>query len=391
VKSYDVVVVGGGLIGTSIAFELAAQKLRVALLDRQQPGREASWAAAGMLSPGPDAPEALPLVPMARESLLLYPDFVSSIEEASGKQVAFARQGAFQIFNDPDGAAKRDRLLAHYSELGLAAEFISTESARAVEPSLNPDANAIAWLSNEATVDPRLLIDAALAAAKNRGVEIFISHAVASVLAESGRCTGVVVGGQKMAATYVVIAAGSFCAGIGEDAVQGAIGIAGYAPAHPVRGQMMALRSNKVKLQKVLRSERGYIVPRADGRIIAGSTIENVGFAKNTTQEGLRTIFDAAIALAPDLAEAEIVETWAGLRPGTPDHLPIIGPTDIPGLLIATGHYRNGILLAPVTAKLIGDWIVEGKARFGADRFSPLRFAAAISRGTAAKSAPATP
>jgi glycine oxidase len=156
-----------------------------------------------------------------------------------------------------------------------------------------------------------------------------------------------------------------------------------------VRGQMLALRSTKVQLKKVLRSEHGYIVPRADGRIIAGSTLENVGFVKENTKEGLRQIFDAAIALAPALAAAEIVETWAGLRPGSPDQLPIIGPTDIPGLLIATGHYRNGILLAPVTAKLICDWIVEGKTNFNAQKFSPLRFSAATSQPKLGRGIPA--
>jgi glycine oxidase len=390
VKNYDVLVVGAGLIGSSIALELASQKLQVALLDRQQPGREASWAAAGMLSPGPDAPEDLPLVPLAKESLRLYPDFISSIEEASGYRVAFVREGALEIFHDSDGAAKRDQLLAEYTELGLVGAVISPEAARASEPALNPNVNAIAWLAGEATVDPRQLIEAAIAAAKNSGVTILTSQSVTSVLAESGASI-VVANGQKISAGNVVIAAGSFCGSIGQDAARGAIGMARYAPTHPVRGQMIAMRSKKVKLKKVLRSEHGYIVPRTDGRIIAGSTLENVGFNRETTQEGLRKILDAAIALAPGLADAEIVETWAGLRPGTPDHLPIIGPTDIPGLLIATGHYRNGILLAPVTAKLIGDWIVKGKARFSADRFSPLRFATAISRATAAKSAPASP
>jgi glycine oxidase len=384
VKTFDVVVVGGGLIGSAIAFELAGQKLRVALLDRQQPGREASWAAAGMLSPGPDSPAGLALVPLGKESLRLYPDFVSAIEEASGKTVAFTHQGTLEIFDGPDGSARRDRLLARHAELGLPAELISGESARSIESALNPGVDAIAWLPGEAVVDPRILVDATLAAATNRGVEIRASCAATAVLGKADRCTGVIVGGQKIASEHVVIAAGSFCGSVDGDSVPNAIRVSRYAPTQPIRGQMIAMRSSKVKLKRVLRSEHGYIVPRTDGRIIAGSTLENAGFVKDTTATGLQSILDAAIALAPSLAGAEILETWAGLRPGTPDHLPIVGPTDIRGLLVATGHYRNGILLAPVTAKLIREWMVDGKTTFSAERFSPLRFSE-TSRGASAK------
>jgi glycine oxidase len=389
VNKFDVIVVGGGLIGGSIAFDLAAQKIRVALIDRQQPGREASWAAAGMLSPGPDSPEALPLVPLAKESLRMYPDFVRAIEDASGLSAAFAQGGAFEIFCGPAGVGDRDKLLSRYSELGLVAESVAIGSARAVEPAISFESRAVVWLPDEATVDPRLLVNATIAAAKNSAAEILSGHAVNSILTEGGRCTGVVAGGQKISADQVVIAAGCFCGGIVEGAGESAVDIVRYAPTHPVRGQMMAMRSAELKLQRVLRSERGYIVPRADGRIIAGSTLESVGFTKGNTPEGLRQIFEAAVELAPALKNAEIVETWSGLRPDTPDHLPIIGPTDIPGLLIATGHYRNGILLAPVTARLIREWIVEGKTSFEAERYSPLRFSAVNSRATSARTFPA--
>ena len=374
--SFDVVVVGGGLIGSSIAFELASHGLRITLLDIQQPGREASWAAAGMLSPGPDGPQALPLVPLANESFRLYPDFVRAIEDESGMSVSFAANGAFEIFTGPEGVTHRDRLIAQYQDLGLSAELISTDAAASREPTLNPNSAAIAWLPNEATVDPRLLIDATLTAAKKRGVEMISGRAVTALLGNHRECTGVLAGGQEIFAKHVVIAAGSFCARIDASKSGSPIDLSRYAPTYPVRGQMLALRRSEFHLTHVLRSDHGYVVPRADGRIIAGSTLENVGFNKETTQEGLRKILDAAVALAPALAGAEIVESWAGLRPGSPDQLPIIGPTDIPGLLIATGHYRNGILLAPVTAKLICSWILERKANFNAERFSPLRFSA---------------
>jgi len=151
-----------------------------------------------------------------------------------------------------------------------------------------------------------------------------------------------------------------------------------YAPTRPVRGQMVALRSSAPPIERVLRSSRGYVVPRDDARpqrLVAGSTLENTGYEKRVTPEGLARILEAAQELVPGLDGAEIVETWCGLRPDTPDHLPIIGPTDIDGLTIATGHFRNGILLAPITARLIADWITERRATFDWEIFSPLRFA----------------
>jgi glycine oxidase len=379
VKNFDAIIVGGGLIGSAIAFELAGEKLRVALIDRQQPGREASWAAAGMLSPGPDSPEAMPLVPLGKESLQLYPEFIAGVEEASGMTVNFAREGTFEIFAGPQSESARDAMVEQYRRLELAVETISPEAARKVEPSLGAAAEAIAWLPEEATVDPRLLTQAVLTGAERRGAETREGRAVDSLLCRGGACTGVVVGGEKIEAAHVVIAAGSFCGTI-SDCSSGMAGkLARYAPVRPVRGQMIALQSESVKLKKVLRSQRGYLVPRNDGRIIAGSTLEDAGFVKQVTPEGIRRILDGAVELAPALADATIVEQWAGLRPDTPDHLPIIGPTEMKGLMMATGHYRNGILLAPVTAKIVRDWIVNGKAEFSAETFSPLRFTAARS------------
>ena len=369
-SKFDVAVVGGGVIGASIAFELEAEKLRVVVLDRQQPGREASWAAAGMLSPAPDSLRDIPLVPLGRESLALYPQFVAAIEEGSGKSTAYAREGTLEFLFAPQGEAQRDRKVSEYHQLGLAAEPIPIGAARQWEKSIGPDARAAVALPEEGTVEPRLLMEAVLAAARRRGVEIRPDCRVTGLLRERKRCVGVVAGGEEIAAGYVVAAAGWFSGEIVPDMEI----LARYAPTRPVRGQMLALRPDSLGLRRVLRSERGYLVPRPDGRVVAGSTTEEAGFEKRVTPEGMRKILDAALELCPSLARAEIVETWSGLRPGTPDDLPILGPTDIEGLLIATGHYRNGILLAPVTAKLVREWIVNGRTDFDAAAFSPLRF-----------------
>jgi glycine oxidase len=389
VSAYDVIIVGGGLIGGSIAFELASEKLRVAVLDRQEPGREASWAAAGMLAPGPDSPESSALVPLGKESLRLYPEFIAAIESASGKSTDFTRNGTFEVFRGPQAVAQRDAMAAEFRQFGLAADAMSPDDARKHEPSLGPQADAIAWLPDEATIDPRLLTEAVLAAATQRGAEIRANCAVDALLYEGKACVGVFAGGQKLAAKYVIVAAGSFCSTIAHATYEAHQQLQQYAPVHPVRGQMLALRSPTVQLKKVLRSEYGYLVPRRDGRIIAGSTLENAGFVKQVTPQGVRQILDAALELAPALADAKIVEDWSGLRPGTPDQLPIIGPTDIAGLWLATGHYRNGILLAPGTAKIMRDWIVTGKSNFNGESFSPLRFTTTKSHARANRSASA--
>jgi glycine oxidase len=390
VSAYDVIIVGGGLIGGSLAFELSSEKLRVAVLDRQDPGREASWAAAGMLAPGPDSPESSALVPLGKESLRIYPEFIAAIEQTSGKSTDFTHNGTFEVFRGSQREAARDEMVAEFQRLGLAAEAMSLDVARKQEPSLGTGAGAVAWLPDEATVDPRLLVEAVLAAAKTRGAEIHTHSAVDALLYGGDRCVGVIAGGQKIAAKHVVVAAGSFCGAIESGARESHPRLSQYAPVHPVRGQMLALRSETVKLKKVLRSQRGYLVPRRDGRLIAGSTLEDAGFVKQVTPQGVRQILDAALELAPALADAKIVEEWSGLRPDTPDHLPIIGPTDIEGLWLATGHYRNGILLAPATARIMRDWIVTGKSNFDAKAFSPLRFSAAKSPARANRSASGT-
>jgi glycine oxidase len=380
-NTFDVAIIGGGLIGGSAAFELSACGLRVAVLDSQQPGRESSWAAAGMLAPGPDAPDSVALVPLANESLGLYPQFVAAIEAASGKSTSFAREGTLEIFPGPSGEAARDQFVAGHRRLGLSAQPLALESALKLEPSLGTGARAVAWLPKEGTVDPRLLVDAALLAATNRGAEIREGCRVTALLYDGDRCAGVIAGGEKISARHVVIAAGCF-SGLMEN------GIARYAPTRPVRGQMLSLRHASVKLTRVLRSENGYLVPRLDGRILAGSTLEDAGFEKRVTPSGLQKILDTALALAPALANAEILETWAGLRPGTPDGLPILGPTDVEGLIVATGHYRNGVLLAPVTAKLIREWITTGRVSSDVEAFSPLRFQSSRARSASAKITP---
>ena len=368
-STYDVIIVGGGIIGGSIAFELAKHNARVAVLERQQPGLEASWAAAGMLSGAPESPDSIPLVPLAKASLEMFPEYVAAVEEESGLQAGLRRDGTVMALFLPHVERELSTIIAVHHGLGFATEAIRVDDARRMEPALNPAMRAAAWLPYEGSVDSRALTEAVLLAAQKRGAEILVRPGgVTSLEMEKNRCTGVMAGAEKFFAGNVIIAAGCFSGTIPA--------IERYAPTRPVRGQMVALAvpPSGMKLGRVVRSEKGYLVPQANGRVLAGTTAEHAGFEKRVTPAGMQQILAAAVEIAPELAQASVVETWSGLRPDTPDHLPSLGPTDRDGLLIATGHYRNGILLAPITARLMREWVMEGSTSVAVDTFSPMRF-----------------
>ncbi|HXT76253.1 MAG TPA: glycine oxidase ThiO [Candidatus Eisenbacteria bacterium] len=365
-KSFDVAIAGGGLIGGAIALELAQTGLRVGLFDRAEPGREASWASAGILSPAPENPGAIPMVPLGKASLSLYPEFVASVEEISGQRVGFRPKGTIGALFSADAVRDLSTVIALHHGLGLKAEPLRPEDARELEPALSPEVEAAALRPDEASVDNRLLTQGVLAAAQRSGAEIFAGQVVEGIWREGGRCAGLRLRGENAAAKWTVVAAGAFSSQID--------GAQAYAPVRPAKGQILALRVDGLEMERVLWSDKIYLVPRNDGRIVAGATVEYVGFEKGVTAGGVETILAAAIELAPGLADARIDETWSGLRPDSPDHLPILGPTDVDGLLMATGHFRSGVLLTPITARLMREWITLQRVSLDWDRFSPLRF-----------------
>ena len=368
-KKFDVAIAGGGVIGGAIALELARAGLRVAIVDRQQPGQEASWASAGIISPAPENPAMIVTVPLAKASVDLYPQFVEQVEEISGKRVGWRPKGTLEALFSPDTKAELSTIIALHHGLGLKAEPLRAEDARELEPALSEEVEAAVLRPEESSVDNRALTEAVLEAAKQSGAEVFSKHAAKAIWREGHRCAGFHMHNEKIEAKWTIIAAGCFSAAIE--------GVAAYAPVRPAKGQIAALRAEEVTIERVLWSDKIYLVPRNDGRILAGATVEHVGFDKRTTAGGIAKVLSAAIKLAPGLANAQIEETWAGLRPDSPDHLPILGPTDLDGLLIATGHFRSGILLTPVTAKLIREWITEERVSVDWERFSPLRFQSA--------------
>jgi glycine oxidase len=372
-KKYDAVVAGGGLIGASIAFELAQAGLHVGVFDAREPGREASWASAGIISPAPEGPAMIPLVALSKTSAAIYPKFIKAVEEASGQNVEYRRDGAMEVFWEGDVREEISTLLAVYHGVGLRAEALTGERAKELEPGLMEEVQGGVLRPDESSLDNRALTQATLEAAKRKGVEIFAGNGATGIWKEGRRCKGLQLTSGNVEAKWTIIAAGCFSAKIEVAAL--------YAPVSPAKGQMAVLRCEAVNIQHVLWSENIYLVPRNDGRILAGSTVERIGFDHDVTAGGMKKIMNGAIELVPALAKARIEETWAGLRPDSPDHLPILGPTDVEGLLLATGHFRSGILLAPLTAQLMREWITTQKVSADWERFSPMRFLEAQAQG----------
>ncbi len=368
-KTFDVVIAGGGLIGGAIALELAQAGLSVGVFERGEPGREASWASAGILSPAPETPGMIPIVPLAKASMSLYPGFVGNVEEISGQRVGYRPLGTMDALFSRDAARDLSTLIALHHGLGLNAEPLRPEEAREIEPALSPDLEAAALRPEEASIDNRALTQAVLRAAQKSGAQVFSGLGAEAISRQGGRCAGLKLHNETVSAKWTVVAAGCFSAGIE--------GAENYAPVRPAKGQMISLRADALKIERVLWSEKVYLVPRNDGRILAGATVEYVGFDKHVTAGAMEKILSAAIELVPGLAKARMEETWAGLRPDSPDHLPILGATDLDGLLMATGHFRSGVLLAPITARLMREWITEQRVSVDWERLSPMRFEAA--------------
>lgn len=371
-KTFDAAIAGGGLIGCAIALELSRAGLRVALFDARDPGREASWASAGILSPAPENSAMIAMVPLGRASMALYSDFIATVEEISGLPTGYRARGTLEALFSRRAKEELNTIIALHHGLGLKAEAISAQEAREIEPAIGDEIEAAVLRPDEASVDNRLLTGALLKAAKRSGAQVFAGSPVQSISRERSHCRGfLLANGDQIAARHTIIAAGSFSSQIA--------GVEAFAPVRPAKGQMVSLRNEAVKIERVLWSERVYLVPRDDGRILAGATVEHVGFDKTVTAAGIHANLDAALELVPALAAARVEETWAGLRPDTPDHLPVIGPTDFAGLLMATGHFRSGVLLTPITARIIGDYVTGITPTLDCDRFSPMRFRSAAS------------
>ncbi len=346
----DVVVVGGGVVGCAVALRLVKAGARCTVLERSVPGAEASSAAAGILAPQAESDGPGAFLSLCLRSRALYPDFVEELEGLSGLRVQYQRSGVLHLaFLQASVERLRTRVESQVAE-GLRAQLLDGDSVRRLEPALSPDVLAGALFRDDASVDNRLLMRALPMAAERAGAR-FVSGHVRALLQSRGRISGVDVDGEQLNADAVVVAAGAWT---------GLVPGSGLSPRQirPARGQMVMLRSRLPLLTHVAFSDDGYLVPRSDGHLLAGSTVEFEGFAKQVTARGLKHILGVALQLVPSLAEVPVVETWAGLRPFTEDRLPVLGPGPLPGLFLASGHFRNGILLAPVTAELLAEAVL---------------------------------
>ena len=337
----DVVIVGAGVAGLGVAWRLIERGRRVLVVDRGQAGREASWAAAGMLAPDSEIMfEEGELHTLGRESMLRWPGFAAQLRAASGVDIGYDKSGTLFVADDRDAAALLRRLHAFQLEQGVPTEWLGREAALEREPLLSPRVSGAIWSPQDHRLDPRALLESLIEIVRGAGV---LREGVAVASVQPGATPAVVLGdGMRITAGAVVVAAGAWSAGIE--------GLAPAPPVRPVKGQMLALRmTDSLRLRHVVRSPRAYLVPRPGGRVVVGSTMEDVGFDGRVTGGGVYRVLDGAVRLVPAVEEWELVETWTGLRPATRDNAPLLGRA-APGVWFATGHYRHGILLAPVTA-----------------------------------------
>jgi glycine oxidase len=366
VKSWDAVIIGAGIIGLSLAISLRKQGLRVLVVERGEPGGEASSAAAGMLvGSGTELPPALQA--LAAESARMYPQFAHEIEDESGLKVDLREQGTILISSSGDFPAgaetlSMEKLRSLTPEIGSFENLDSSFGAREQVSLENQNGCRAAYIP-ERSVDPRALVSAALKAARHRGVDISSGSEVEALLTHGDRVSGVQTDKTTYSGGIVVNCAGAWAGCIAPQEV----------PVRPVKGQMVAVVGGP-KLQHVIRADEVYLVPRSDGRIVIGSTLEDAGYNKQTDVNTIQRLLHAARELMPALANARVHEDWAGLRPGTPDSLPILGETSTRGYFIASGHYRDGILLAPITSQVMTDGILGKPSMHDLAPFSPTRF-----------------
>lgn len=346
-RAHDVVIVGGGVMGCACAWELSRHGARVTVLEKSVPGAEASSAAAGILGAQVEAHGPGPMLTLSLASRARYPRFAADLAKATGIDVGFRASGVLRVAFDQRTARRIISDTSWQRAAELPFTKVDRDAARKLEPALSRAIAGGVLFADDARIEPRVLLRALHVAAQRAGVNFRTGAYVKSVAVREGRARGVTLeDGSEIAASHVVVAAGSWTTLIG------GLGLPSGA-VRPARGQIVELESPSPLLTRVVFGPRCYLVPRDDGRTLVGSTLEFVGYRREVTAQAVRDLLDAAIELVPGLGDAVVTDSWSNFRPYTDDELPLVGPTPIEGLVLATGHYRNGILLAPITADIV--------------------------------------
>ncbi len=364
-RTARVVVIGGGIVGSLIALRLADAGCDVQVLERTAPGAEASSHAAGILAAQSEATGPGALFDLAMESRALHASLADELRGRTGVDVGFERHGVLDVAR----GAEADALVAKHAwqtARGLSVEVLDAKGLRAKEPGLAAGFERGVWFPEDACVDPARLVKAIVTAAARAGVTFRSGVTARRVLLEHGRAVGVDTDDGAVEGDAVVLAAGAW-SGLVEQ------GLGNPASVRPARGQIVEFETSVPPLRGVVFANGGYVVPRADGRVVAGSTLEFVGYRRGVTADGLAKVLAVATRTVPSLGEATVARTWSNFRPFTDDKVALVGTRGIEGLVVATGHHRSGILLGPVTAEIVRDLVVRGNTRHAIAALSPLR------------------
>ena len=372
-------IVGGGVIGLAVARALVLRGLSdVLLIERSSLGTESSAAAAGMLAPQAEANLADDFFHLACQSRDMYPAFAAALLEETGIDIELDSTGTLYLAFTGDDARELEKRYEWQSQAGLGLEILSGEEARRLEPAISENVCAALKFPLDGQVENRRLISALAASTEKLGVRLATGTTVTSLKTGPGGVVGIETSRGLVSTDTVVIASGAWTSLLGLTDTSGKTSSDKTLPnlcIEPVRGQMLCFEANPQIARHVVYTPRGYIVPRRDGRLLAGSTTEHAGFDRRVTAEGVSSILSAALEIAPRIGALHLAASWAGLRPRAADGLPVLGPyAEIDGLFYATGHYRNGILLAPITGELIAGAIVDKVASTSLSIFSPDRF-----------------
>lgn len=366
-RAADVLIIGGGIIGCSIAWRLAQAGMKVTVLDRANPGAEASSAAAGMLAPVGEALEAQTFSDLCITSRNLYRHFAAEVEEASGHDTGYRSDGCLQVATNDRTEEELALIRRQQAGRGVTLHELSAAEIHDRGAGLSPQVRKGLFIPDDHSIDNERLMGALLIACQRAGVRVEAGCDVRHFHRRGDRIESVAAGNDhRFAAKTYVLAAGSWSGEI-------ANGIGIHLPVTPCRGQMMEFEGPQ-ELPFVVRSGIHYLVPRSGRRVVVGTTSESAGFEKAVTAGGLLSILEGVMGLAPRVSEFRFLRAWAGLRPDTPDHLPILGYGEAENLLFATGHFRNGILLAPVTAEIVADIILNGSTSRPIESYRPTRF-----------------